>query len=273
MTPRHIISHNPDGSSFSSVSIYEKTGAYPDAWLFLNKEVFPLILLNKYKAEFDELVEAALTDIRGQLDYEVYLKMGKTGNLDEDVPKYRLGWKRTAKFTLSLTNEELSAMYELTQAWHQDYTKQVYPESQLISKAEFMNYKYLYFVTEPSRIDPRKYGTNHTVDVSEVDEAPEPYEGMNKFLQRVVSRSKQDPKLKVSELPEKIEFEFTIDAGGNLVLLKPLTKELSKEAYRWVGSLNTSMIKISERYLWQPGIKEGKEVPTRMRLEIPRTLF
>jgi len=277
-TPRHFITSKIGGGSFSSVKVFAKTGIDPDQWLLLENEIFPLMLLERHRATLDKYVEGSRTDIKGQLDYQMYLRLGKTDDFEEADPFHHPLSERKAELAILLTEEERIAMYEMAKAWNEKYTHQVYPDMSILSELDFMEFKYLFFISEPSKVDPRKYGIKHTVDVSKVDQAPTPNGGMERFLKNVISESKIDASLKLEDLPKKVEFEFIIDSGGNLVMLKPVTKvrgtkEVADKVYAWLGQLNNNLIKVSEAYLWQPGRKKGVKVPTRMRLEIPKELL
>lgn len=276
----HIVSFDAGNivPNFNSYKIFQATGETADSWLRLDKQLFPLILLDDHKKILADLEEKAKTEIMGQSDFDYHLLLGKTADAKEAYRfKHPLRTSK-AELVVHLSVNERLAIYQMADAWTKRYVHQVYPKFELISEVDFMQFEYLFFMSQPSSVDPRRYGINNSLDVSKVDVAPKPYGGMERFLKNVIKYSPMDSSLTHDDLPKKIEFEFTIDTGGNLVLLNPVTKvrgpeKIQDKVYAWLGLLNKNIIKVSQVYQWEPGRKDNLKVPTRMRLEIPKRLL
>lgn len=269
---------NNSSANFNSYKVYQKTGQDPDQWLILERGAFPLLLLQNHKNTLEEYRENAKTDIVGQLDYTMRLLLGKTDNPNDANPFNHPFSEMKTELTVRLTIDERIAMYQMAKEWHEKYTRQAYPDYELMNEVDFMEHEFLFFMSQPSMVDPRKYGVDKARNAEDIDVKPTPYGGMEHFLKNIIKLSEMDASLKATDLPEKIEFEFTIDQGGNLVMLKPTTEvngpdEVADKVYAWLGQLNRNIIKVSEVYRWKPGRIGGVKVATKMRLEIPKHLL
>ena len=142
----------------------------------------------------------------------------------------------------------------------------------------FMEKNYLVFQSQPSLNNPRKYSVKTVFKSNEVDRLPKPIGGLDRYLKNVTKYCEKDPALDMADLPRKIEFEFTIDPGGHMVMVSLKTNVRGPEAtqdkvYGLLRQINDNLIKVSDVYGWKPGEKEGTTVATKMRLEIPKELL
>ncbi len=271
----------PSSPGFSPLTIYEKTGQFPDAWAsFRTKGVSPVMLLEKHKAILEAFKKSSETSIEGQSDrlYHITLRKDKDPEFG-DLGAHEL---KKNKFRTELI-QELSAkekieMYALAKAWSDKYIAQVYPDYQMISELDFMEKSYLVFQSQPNPTDPRKYSVKTVFKSNQVDLLPEPIGGLDRYLENVTKYCEKDPELDLNTLPKKIEFEFTIDPGGNMVMVSLKSKVRGPEATQdkiWdlLKQVNDNLIKVSDVYGWKPGEKDGTTVATLMRLTIPKELF
>lgn len=271
----------PSSPGFSPLTIYEKTGQIPDTWTsFRTKGVSPVMLLEKHKAILEAFKRSSETSIEGQSDrlYHITLRKNKDPEFG-DLGAHEL---KKNKFRTELI-QELSAkekieMYALAKAWSDKYISQVYPDFEMISELDFMEKSYLVFQSQPNPTDPRKYSVKTVFKSNQVDRLPEPIGGLDRYLENVTKYCEKDPELDLNTLPKKIEFEFTIDPGGNMVMVSLKSKVRGPEATQdkiWdlLKQVNDNLIKVSDVYGWKPGEKDGTTVATNMRLTIPKELF
>lgn len=109
---------------------------------------------------------------------------------------------------------------------------------------------------------------------SQVDTPPAPAGGLEAFQQAIALDNPLPKDLDVKKLPEFIEFSAIVDAHslGNLLLVTELdgTEDETLPYYRYIGKLLTDINEKSRRfYKWKLGVKDGKEVKTRIRISIP----
>lgn len=271
----------PSGPGFSAFHIYEQTGQFPDGWVnFMAKGVSPLILLEKHRAILEAYKKSSETSIEGQSDRTYHIAFRK--NKDPEFGDFGAFELKKDKFRTELI-QELSAkekieMYALAKAWSDEYIHKVYPDFEMISELDFMEKSYLVFQSQPNPVDPRKYSVKTVFKSSEVDRLPEPIGGLDRYLKNVTKYSEKDSELDLADLPKKIEFEFTIDPGGNITMVSLKSKVRGPEAtqdkiYDLLRQLNDNLIKVSDVYGWEPGEKEGTTVATKMRLTIPKELL
>ncbi|RKQ51246.1 beta-lactamase regulating signal transducer with metallopeptidase domain [Roseivirga pacifica] len=121
----------------------------------------------------------------------------------------------------------------------------------------------------------------HTVEFDEtiysynqVDTPPAPAGGLEAFQQAIALDNPLPKGLSSKKLPEYIEFSAIVDAHslGNLLLVTELegTEDETLPYYRYIGKLLTDINEKSRRfYKWKLGVKDGKEVKTRIRISIP----
>lgn len=143
---------------------------------------------------------------------------------------------------------------------------------------DFMENSSLVFQSQSNPLNPRKYSMKTVFKSSEVDRLPEPIGGLDHYLKNVTKYSEKDPGLDLADLPKKIEFEFNIDAGGNMTMVSLKSKiqgpvATQAKIYDLLRQLNDNLIKVSDVYGWEPGEKEGTTVATKMRLTIPKELL
>lgn len=266
---------------FSTLHIYEQTGQFPDAWAsFMVKGISPIMLLEKHEAILEAFKKSSETSIEGQSDrvYHVSLRKSKAPEF-YDRGAYELKKNKfKTELIQELSTKEKIEMYALAKAWSDKYILQVYPDFELISELDFMEKSYLVFQSQPDPTDPRKYSVKTVFKSDEVDLLPNPIGGLDRYLNNVTKYCEKDPTLDSSDLPKKIEFEFTIDPGGNMVMVSLKSKVRGPEAtqdkvYDLLKQINDNLIKVSDVYGWKPGEKEGTTVATKMRLTIPKELL
>lgn len=266
---------------FNAFHIYEQTGQFPDTWTsFMTKGFSPIILLDKHNAILEAFKESSKTSIEGQSDrtYHVSLRKSKTPEFfDRGAYELKKNKFRT-ELIQELSTKEKIEMYALAKAWSDKYILQVYPDFEMISEMDFMEKNYLVFQSQPNSVDPRKYSVKTVFKSDQVDLLPTPVGGLDRYLKNVTKYCEKDATLDLADLPKKIEFEFTIDPGGNMVMVSLKSKVRGPEAtqdkvYDLLKQINDNLIKVSDVYGWKPGEKEGTTVATKMRLEIPKELL
>lgn len=271
----------PVNGSFSAFNVYEQTGEFPDGWVtFRTKGPSPIVLLEKQRSILEAFAKSSRTSIEGQPDriYHVSLRNSKNPEfLSVEAHELKKNKFRT-ELIQELSAKEKIEMYALAKAWSDKYISKVYPDFELISELDFMEVRYLVFQSQPDPVNPRKYSVKTVFNSSEVDHLPEPIGGLDRYLKNVTKYTEKDPALDLDDLPKKIEFEFTIDPGGqmNMVSLKSKVRgpeETQDRIYDLLRQINDNLIKVSDVYGWKPGEKEGNTVATRMRLTIPKELL
>ncbi|MCE7992809.1 MAG: M56 family metallopeptidase [Roseivirga sp.] len=271
----------PAGPGFSAADIYKQTGEFPDGWVYFRTKGFsPIVLLENQRAILEAFQKSSETSIEGQSERTYHIAFRKSKNLEFfDMGAHEL---KENKFRTELIQElsvkEKIEMYELAKAWSDKYIQKVYPDFELISELDFMEKNYLVFQSQLNPVNPRKYSVKTVFKSSEVDRLPEPVGGLDRYLKNVTKYAEKDPELDLADLPKKIEFEFTIDPGGNMVMVSLKTKVRGPETtqdriYDLLRQVNDNLIKVSNVYGWQPGEKEGNTVATKMRLTIPKELL
>jgi hypothetical protein len=118
-----------------------------------------------------------------------------------------------------------------------------------------------------------KYGKK-VFKMNQVDKLPEPKDGIDNFIRTIALDTEKDPSLNSDDLPKKIEFKFEVDLDGNLSGLNLTSKVNGSEKtqdkiYKLLRQIHKNIIQTRSRY-WEPGMKNGSPVVTKMTIEIPR---
>lgn len=277
-----VLSQDNARTVFSSQEVYNKTGQEPDGWAhFMRQGAVPIILLDGHKvimATFKESSENEKNQVEGERYFRVSLRNGKSPEFGDFEFTTLQENKLSTELIQQLTTQEKIEMYTLSKAWAEQYILPVYPDYQMISELHFLEKHFLVFHSQPSLNNPAKYNIRTVFKSKEVDRLPEPIGGLERYILNVAKYSRMDPSLIKSDLPSKIIFEFTIDRGGNMVLLSLKSKvrgskDTQKKVYALLRQVNDNLIKVSSVYGWKPGQKEGSTVATQMRVEIPKELL
>ena len=271
-----------NGTAFSSLKIYEETGQHPDTWSnFMVKGWVPLLLLDNHKkimATFANSGENGIGTGDDERSVRVFFRKSKEPEFgDPGFTELKKNQLRT-ELIQELTIQEKLAMYALSKDWAEKYVLPVYPDYQIISELDFMEKNFLVFQSEPSLNNPKKYNVKTVFKSKQVDQLPEPVGGLERYIESVAKNCRPDPTLAQSDLPKKIQFEFTIDQGGNMVLLNLKSKvrgaeKTQEKVYQLLKQINDNLIKASNIYGWKPGEKDGAIVATQMIVDIPQTLL
>lgn len=271
-----IMTASIGGESFNSLKVLEKTGKNPDAWVsFKEKGVAPLVLLPSQKQILEDFQMSSMTPNGFTTLYRIFLSEDK----DPPFPYHKMVKNRgTVELVKQLSTEELISMYQLSEGWADLYIRQVYPDFQLPDEIDFLEKKYLIIESFPNPVNPGKYSVKTIFESREVDQMPEPVGGLERYLKNVTKYAEKNPELNLNDLPDDIAFQFTIDPGGNMVMLSLKsnvegTDEVQDKVFDLLKQLNDNMLKVSEVYGWEPGKKDGESVATQMRLSIPKELL
>lgn len=110
---------------------------------------------------------------------------------------------------------------------------------------------------------------------SEVDELPQMLGGLQNFERSVALELEIPEELDRTMLPESIDFTFVVQGGGNISNIELLTElkgsdKKNRPYYRFFGKVHNEMKKkIADIYPWKKGLKDGKQVPVRVKVSFP----
>lgn len=268
-----------DGQNFNTEELYKKHGKFPDSWLFSKGSIFPIVLLERHQTILSGLKEKVQTAAEGQSSRRFRISLIPTINLDDQGYYIESGIRRfKPELMVMLTEEDRLAMYELTKSWHKTYAATTFPDYPLVSELDFMSLKYLSIRSFENFDNPLKYGIKKIFKERQVDNLPIPFGGMDRFLKNVIDLSTKDLSVNSNDLPRKIKFEFLINRAGIMSMLTLDSKvngseEKQDRVYKLLKEINNSLIKVSGIYGWNPGLKDGEAVNTRMTIEIPNQSF
>ncbi len=259
--------------------IVEKSGKSPDTWVSLKPQyfIFPVVFLGKHQ----KLIDTFLTSIQNENpDNEVRLQIAMNTEKAlkfENVYEHYEPAPNRSELNIELTVEDRLAMFELTKAWVKENVHQVYPDYPMPSEMQFVTNKYL--VVRPYTFNPADtIGSKKDVVVANaITREAQPVGGLDRFLKNVITDVKGNGSLKKEDLPDKIEFKFQVSRTGYISQLSLESKVKQNrhedDVYALLRQLHDNIIAVSNLYSWDPSLEKGKEVPSWVTIEIPKSLL
>ena len=183
------------------------------------------------------------------------------------------------EFIKELTVSELEMLYQELEIWVLNQTKKFPLNFEIIAKKDFLNLKYVIIASHLSSSENEEIRMDGEIFKSaEVDQVAEPVGGMGIFINNIALNLTKDETVNLDNLPDNIDFEFVVGWNGivtqvNLISDINGSKIYQDKAYKLMGNLNKNILKYSNDYGWKPAIIGNKNVSSRVRIQIPKSLL
>jgi len=183
-------------------------------------------------------------------------------------------------FKIGLTDENVNQLYEESIKWAKEHISPLDPNYKLPKKSFYEAFTFAVIRIRPTQEEIEaaykvkyKYGKK-VFKMNQVDKLPKPEVGLDNFIRNVALDIEKDPSLNSDDLPKKIVFKFEIGLTGNLSSLNLSSKvqgskETQDKVYKLLGQIHKNILLTMYRN-WEPGVKNGSPVVTKMTIEIPR---
>lgn len=272
-----------DGTMFSTQTIEDSTGQSPHAWISQRSPsiVYPLILTEQQMVIVNSVRESFEKKSEDDgVTYEISIELSKTKESSSIFAQIDTLYKdnRISEFVSELSVEERINLYEESKNWAEKYIPKVYPDYDFISELAFIKQKYLIIRSKRIRENNGNYRYTEVFEINDVNKAPEPIGGHDRFLRNVSNIDLTGSGIKTDDLPKNIEFEFLVSPQGRISRLN-LTSKISGDdisqdrVYKLMGKLNRNIIEVSRAYGWRSALIGNEPVACKSKISIPREYF
>lgn len=272
-----------DGIIFSTQTIEDSIGQSPHAWISRRGPVgiYPLILTSEQMTIVNNIRESfeKKSDDDG-VTYQIRVELSETKESSSIFRETDTLFRdnRISEFVSELSVEERINLYEESKNWAEKYIPKVYPSYKFINELAFIKQKYLIIRSKRIRKNNSNYRYTEVFEITDVNKAPEPIGGKDRFLRNVSNIDLTGSGIKPDDLPKTIEFKFLVNTQGNISKLNLMSEINGDESsqdrvYKLMGKLNRNIIEVSRTYGWRSGLIDNEPVACKFKISIPREYF